>query len=67
MGLVHNNTLRFKMRFHMASGGLSFQPVIVFITFISYIAKKWIVKVRVNIPSKLNTIWIFEAGQYLNN
>lgn len=51
MGLVHNNTLRFKMRFHMASGGLS------------YIAKKWIVKVRVNIPSKLNTIWILEAGQ----
>lgn len=31
------------------------------------IPKKSIVKVRVNIPSKLNTIWILEAGQYLND
>lgn len=44
----------------MALGGLLFQPVIV---FISDFDSKWIVKVRVDIPSKLNTIWILEAGQ----
>lgn len=58
---------QFKIRLHMALGGLSFQPVIVYITFISYRPKKWIVMMKVNIPSKLNTVWIFEAGQCLND